>query len=239
MKQIAQSGSKFCASLLLLVGLFAAVPVLAPGLHAQSGSIGNISKAEKVDAPETNSELEGFRHSPNVQKLARYLHLSTETTAKIFEDLNSAIMIGAILWFVFRYVPKIYRRRSETLAKDLFDARLATTEAKERLTVVEERLSKLSIEIDAIREQTERDAAEDEKRIRESLEVEKQRLLASIDQEIDAAGAAARRDLKNYAAGLAIDRARSQIHLSDDDDRSLIRSFGQHFSKEDRREERN
>lgn len=222
---------------LLILLLLLSVSVAVPRLHAQG--LGDVAKAEKVDTPETNSQLEQFRHSPAVQSLARHLGLSTETTAKIFEDLNSAILIGAVLWGIFLFIPKMYRKRSEILARDLLNARLATAEAQKRLAAVEERLSKLSIEIEAIREQTERDAANDEKRIRESLEAEKQRLLASIDQEIEAAGASVRRDLKKYAASLAIERATAEINLSEADDRALIRSFGQHFSAKDHREERN
>ncbi|MGC2164167.1 MAG: ATP synthase F0 subunit B [Silvibacterium sp.] len=238
MKLLSTIALRLGVALLLLTSLTGS----APCLYAQSAAANarkSVSRAEKVDAPETNSQLEAFRHSPAVKSLAQHLHLSTETTAKIFEDLNSAIMIGAILWFLFRFVPRMYRKRSETLQKQLFDAKLATTEANERLAVVEERLSKLGIEIDAIREQTERDSVTDEKRIRDSLEVEKQRLVASVDQEIEAAGAAARRDLKKYAASLAVDRAAAEIRLSADDDRALIRSFGQNFSKEDTRGERN
>jgi F-type H+-transporting ATPase subunit b len=226
--------SHFCLVLLLFVSL----PGAAPCLHAKTVDLTKISKAEKIDAPETNSELEAFRHSPAVQSLARYAHVSVEFMAKALEDLNSAILIVAILWFVFRFVPKMYRKRSETLQKQLFDARSATTEAKERLAVVEERLSKLGIDIEAIREQTARESANDEKRIHDSLEAEKQRLLSSVEQEIEAAGAAARRDLKKYAATLAVDRAMSQIRLTADDDRALIRSFGQDLSK-DHRGERN
>jgi F-type H+-transporting ATPase subunit b len=234
---------KLFSRITLALLLFSSFTAAAPRLHAQSAASiqasNSTAKAEKVDAPETNSQLEGFRHSPAVQSLARHLHLSTETTAKIFEDLNSAIMIGAILWFLFRFVPKMYRKRSEILQKQLFDARLATTEANERLTVVEERLSKLGIEIDAIRRQTEHDGVDDEKRIHDSLEAEKQRLVASVEQEIEAAGASARRDLRKYAAGLAVDRAAAEIRLSPDDDRALIRSFARNFSKEDTRGERN
>ena len=40
-------------------------------------------------------------------------------------------------------VPKMYRKRSETLQKQLFEARSATAEANEGSAVVEERLSKL------------------------------------------------------------------------------------------------
>lgn len=231
MKRILQ----FSLILLLLSGLSAAVPQL----HAQQAGANNVAKAKKADATESNNQLESFRHSPAVQTIARHLGLSTELTAKIFEDINSAILIGVILWGIFLFVPKMYRKRSQALARDILDARTATAEARVRLTVVEDRLSKLSVEIDAIREQTEHDAANDEKRIHESLETEKQRLLASVDQEIEAAGAAARRDLKKYAARLAIDRATTEINISEADDRALIRSFGEHFSNHDHPEDRN
>jgi F-type H+-transporting ATPase subunit b len=214
--------SRLCLTLLLIAGTFSAVP----RLHAQTVPASVAPPSQKVDAPETNSELESFRHSPAVQSLARHAGVSTETMAKLMEDLNSAILIIAILWFIFRFVPKIYRNRSGKLQKDLFDARSATAEANQRLAVVEERLSKLGIEIEAIRKQTESDSVNDEKRIRESLEAEKQRLLSSVDQEVEAAGAAARRDLKKYAANLAIDRAMAQLRLSGEDDRQLVRSFG-------------
>jgi F-type H+-transporting ATPase subunit b len=184
------------------------------------------SKAEKIDAPETNKELEAFRHSPAVQALARYAHVSVEFMAKLLEDINSGVLILAILWFLLRTVPKVYRKRSTTLQKQLFDARSATTEANERLTVVEERLSKLGIDIEAIREQTAREASADEKRIHDALEIEKERIVASVEQEIEAAGAMAKRELKKYAAELAVDRAASELRLTLDDDRTLVRSFG-------------
>jgi F-type H+-transporting ATPase subunit b len=185
-----------------------------------------------MDAPETHAQMEGFRHSPAVQSIARWTHVSTETAADIFQDLNSALLIAGILWFVFRIVPKMFRKRNETLQKQLLDARLAAAEANERLAVVEERLSKLGVEIEAIREQTERDSANDEKRIHEALEAERQRIVASAEQEIDAAGAAAQRELKKFAAELAVGRARQGIHLSPDGDRVLIRAFGESLKEE-------
>lgn len=212
----------------MLAALFAPLP----RLHAQTSVGDKVSKAEKVDAPETNKELEAFRHSPAVQSLARHFNVSTEFMAKTLEDLNSAILIGAILWFIFRTVPNMYRKRTGTLQKQLFDARMATSEANEKLAAIEERLSKLGIEIDAIRQQTERDSATDEKRIHETLEAEKQRLVSSVEQEIEAAGAAARRDLKNFAATLAVERATAEIRLTDEEDRLLVRSFGKDLSGE-------
>jgi F-type H+-transporting ATPase subunit b len=187
----------------------------------------NDNLTEHMDEPETNAQMEAFRHSPAVEYLGRHLGLSTETTARINEDFNSALLIVAILWFLIRVVPKVFRKRNETLNKQLLDARLAAAEANQRLAVVEERLSKLGVEIEAIREQTEREMVNDEKRIQESIEAERQRIIASAEQEIEAAGAAARRDLKKFAAQLAVNRARQEIRLSLEEDRALIRSFGE------------
>jgi F-type H+-transporting ATPase subunit b len=192
----------------------------------------NASSGEHMEEPETHSELEQFRHSDSVKSLARRLNLSVETTARSIEIINSALIIGAIAWLVFRVVPKAFRKRNDTLQKQLIEARLAATEANERLAVVEERLSKLGIEIEAIRIQTERDSAEDEKRIQQSLETERQRIVASAEQEIEAAGAAAQRDLKRFAAQLAVNRARQQIRITPDDDRALIDSFAERLNGE-------
>ena len=188
--------------------------------------------AEHMDEPETHAQLEAFRHSDAVKMIARYAGVSADTAAVIFEDINSAILIGLILWLILRTVPKMFRKRNDTLQKQLLDARLAAAEANERLAVVEERLSKLGIEIEAIREQTERDSVEDEKRVQQSLEAERQRIVASAEQEIEAAGATAQRELKKFAAELAVDRARQAIRLGVEGDRVLIRTFGENLKGE-------
>jgi F-type H+-transporting ATPase subunit b len=194
---------------------------------AQSTPAQPTASTEQMDEPETHAQIEAFRHSEVVQAIARRAGLSTKTAAEIFQDVNSGLLILGILWFVIRVVPKMFRKRNETLQKQLLDARLAAAEANQRLAAVEERLSKLGVEIEAIREQTERDSVNDEKRIQESLEAERQRIVASAEQEIDLASAAAQRELKKFAAELAVDRARREIRLSADADRTLIRAFGE------------
>jgi F-type H+-transporting ATPase subunit b len=223
------------------LGMILALPVL-PCAHAQQSapaassttqtSGDALSQPNKMDAPETNHELDEFRHSAAVGALARDAHLNTELAAKIFEDINSAILIGLILWLGFKVVPKMLRNRSDALQKQLFEARAATAQANERLAVVEERLSKLGIEIEAIREQTERDSVEDEKRIGAAMEAERQRIVASAEQEIELAGAAAQRELKKFAADLAVDRALERIRLTAEDDRVLIHNFGEELKAE-------
>jgi F-type H+-transporting ATPase subunit b len=120
----------------------------------------------------------------------------------------------------------MFRSRTETLQKDLVAARLATEDANRRLAEVEARLLRLDSEIGSIRQQVEQESIEDEKRIHATLEAERERVIASAEQEIAAVQAAAQRDLKKFAADLAIDHAMRRIQLSNDTDRALVREFG-------------
>lgn len=183
------------------------------------------SDYEKMDAPETNSEEEQYRHSASVQWIAKTMHTDTETAAKIFEDFNSAVMILAIVWFLVKFLPKAFRSRAEKIQKDLLEARAATEDAGKRLSAVEDRLAKLDSEIEAIRKQAEHDSVEDEKRIKASIEEERKRIIESAEQEIEAFGSAAQRDLKRLAADLAVERALQRIHLGADADRILVENF--------------
>lgn len=218
-------------SRLLLALLFAGL-LMAPvaWVHAQNNppnaARSSASGSEHMDEPETNAELEQYRHSSVVKAIARTLHVSTEAAAEIFEDFNSGVLLIAIGGFLWKFLPKMFRKREETLQKELVDARKATVEANRRLTEVEARLLRLDSEIESIREQVEKESVEDEKRIHSTLEAERERIVASAEQEIAAAQAAAQRDLKKFAADLAIDHAMRKIQLSNDTDRALVREFG-------------
>ncbi len=190
-----------------------------------------VAKNEHMDAPETDPQIEEYRHSSAVQAVARFLHLSTETAAQIFEDLNSGVILLAVAFLLWKYVPKLLRSRSENLQKELISARKATEDANHRLAEVEARLLRLDSEIGAIRQQVEHEAAEDEKRIRATLEAERERIIASAEQEISALQSAAQRELKKFAADLAIDNAMRRIQLTADTDRTLIKDFGKRLGR--------
>jgi F-type H+-transporting ATPase subunit b len=181
---------------------------------------------EHMDEPESNSEIEQYRHSPVVIAIAHFLHVKAETAAQIFEDLNSGVLLFAIVFALWKFLPRVFRSRTTALQKELVAARLATEEANRRLAEVEARLLRLDSEIDGIRKQVEQESTQDEKRMHAALEAERERIIASAEQEIGAVQAAAQRDLKKFAADLAIDHAMRKIQLSNDTDRALVREFG-------------
>jgi F-type H+-transporting ATPase subunit b len=179
----------------------------------------NLAKAEQED------EEYVFKHSESVRAFAKIFHLSPEDASMVFWALNAVLLFVFVGYFLVTGLPKAFRSRRQQLDRALVEARIATEKAEERLRAVEERLGRLDSEIAAVREQAERDSAQDEVRIKQAMEEEKQKIVASAGQEIAAAGAAAERRLRKFAAELAVDRATSRLHLTEGDDRTLIQEF--------------
>jgi F-type H+-transporting ATPase subunit b len=169
-----------------------------------------------------------------VRWLAGVLHVDKETAARVFEYLNFAILAGAVLYGLLKFLPKTFRANRENIQRQLVDARTATQQAHERLAAIEQRLSRLDEEIAAISKQAEKDSVEDEARIKAWIEVERKRIVDTVNKDIAAAGSAAQRDLKRFAAGLSVDRAAQRINLTEDDDRALMQEFAQSLGHERR-----
>ncbi|HCT60264.1 MULTISPECIES: ATP synthase F0 subunit B [Acidobacterium] len=226
----------FAMALAVCMGSFATpmarAATVTPAQAAGQQAIHNGPTTEKMDAPETDHQLDQYRHSPAVQKLANAMHLSVETTAQIFEDFNSGLLLVVIAYFLFKLLPGAFKNRSQRLAKDLVEAHSATEDANRRLEAIEARLSHLDADIASYRERSEQEAAEEEKRMRESLEAERKRIVSSAEREIEQAGAAAQRELTRYTAQLALAQARRELKVSAEMDQSLVADFGKSLAEE-------
>jgi len=191
--------------------------------NATNATSANSAGSENSKAGE--SEEQKFLHSSSVQGLARILHLDVETTSRIFLGINFAIIFFAIVIPLGRVMPRVFRKRSQTLSHDLQTARQATADANSRLSAIEAKLAGLDDEMKQFRAQVEQESAEDEKRIKATISEESARIVASAEQEIGVAAAHARRSLRNFAAELAIEHAEKGLKLTPETDRALIAEF--------------
>jgi F-type H+-transporting ATPase subunit b len=196
----------------------------APVAASQSGSDAAPAKHE-TEKQEEHSDEEAFRHSAAVKALGAKFGLDAEQAATAFSVVNFAVLAIAVLWFLFKALPKTFRNRNVALEKHLVEARAASAEASSRLGSVEARLSKLDEQIAAMRAQAEKDAQLEEQRLKASVEEEKQKILEAADLEISAATAQARRQIQQYAADLAIDQAAKKLVVSQETDRLLVQEF--------------
>ena len=219
--------------------LAVAALMIAPSRAAAQQSATGVSTATAsapASAPASGSETaqpassedEGdaaFLHSPVVQSVARMLHLKLDTTVALLLGINFAIIFFAIAIPLTRTMPKVMRKRSQTLSHDLTNARQATAEAQARMSAVEAQLAGLGEEIKKLSAQVEQESVEDERRIKASLGEESARIVAAAEQEINTAVTQAKRGLRSFAADLAIGQAEKQIALTPETDRALIAEF--------------
>jgi F-type H+-transporting ATPase subunit b len=224
----------FLFALLCLSGALGLQPARALQAAPTEPGAGVKRAPVTLDNPGEETGDDVYRHSASVKLLARWLHLDKETAARLFEYLNFAILAGAVLFALLKFLPKTFRANREEIQHRLVEARTATQQANERLAAIEQRLAKLDEEIAAITRQAEKDSVEDEARIKASIETERERIVEAVSRDIAAASSAAQRDLKRFAAELAVDRAAQRMLLSEDDDRALVQEFSQSLGQQAR-----
>ena len=202
----------------------AQAPTVAPA-NSTAASTQSLDSAGTPPHKEEAEQEQELLHAPVVQSLARMLHLNLDTTIFLLLGINFAIIFFAIAIPIGRLMPKIIRKRSQTLSHDLKTAREATADAQSRLSAVEAKLAGLGEEMEKFRAQIEQDSLEDEKRIKAALGEESARIVAAAEQEISVAAAQVRRGLRDFAANLAIDQASRQLAMTPETDRALIAEF--------------
>lgn len=185
--------------------------------------------ATKAAAEEKPSQEEQNKQfligGPIVKWTAQKFNISVETASVIYQVLNFAVIFLLVIIPMARVMPKIFRKRSQTLGANLQEARKATEDANARLRAVEEKLSGLDDEIKKLQAQVEQESLEDEKRVKASLAEESARIAEQAEQELNVAVAQARRSLRHFAADLAIEQAAKQVTLTPEADRALISEF--------------
>jgi F-type H+-transporting ATPase subunit b len=230
----------------LLAGLTFAV-VLGVGFQVREQPV-LAQAAGAASTPETQSadqnkpekdENDALVRSPNVVALGRKLGLSPEQSKIAFEVTDFLLLALGVAWIIAKMMPKILRSRTESIQKNLADARTATEEARARLSAVEERLAKLDGEIAAMRAHAEEDSAKDEQRIKASVEEEKKKILASAEQEIAAATMHAQKKLQQHAAELAIEQAARKLVVSAETDRLLVQGFAKQLTGDESKKGQN
>jgi F-type H+-transporting ATPase subunit b len=228
-------------TLCTIVAAFFILPLFASGssrsLSAQNSfaSYQQSSTQLAQDSREAAGEDDQaqFKHSASVQMLAKLTGMSLDRAYWLGVSLNFAIVAGILIWAAKKYLPDVFRNRTASIQKAMEEARKASEEANRRLTEIESRLSKLDTEIVGMRAQAEKEAVLEEAKIKAAAEEEARRIIESAEQEIAAAAKMARRELKVFAADLAVSLATNNIRIDEPTDQALVRGFAQQLPAND------
>jgi len=147
---------------------------------------------------------------------------------ELWKFVNLAIFVAALIFLLTRKVKlgEIFRARSEDIKRELAKAQQERDAAVAKLKEVEERLARLDTEVSTIKEQSEREAMEERERIARSTETEITRLGEQALREIESAGKAARKELRQYTAEQSVRLAEEIVRreIKPEDDARLIRN---------------
>lgn len=176
-------------------------------------------------AGEEKDSMDEFKHSASVGLISRITGLSLQNSYWLGMIINFAVIVALVIWAGRKYLPSMFRNRTEGIQRAMQEAQKASAEARQKLTEIESRLMKLDQEIGRMREAAEKEGAAEVARIKAAAEEDARKIIASAEQEISAAGKAARRQLTAYAADLAVTLAKKQIHVDASTDQALVRNF--------------
>ena len=176
-------------------------------------------------AGEEKDEMAEFKQSASVRAIARLTGLNLQQSYWLSVVLNFAVIAAVIIWAARKYLPGMFRDRTAAIQKAMQEAQMASEEARRRLADIESRLMKLDVEIGMMRNAAEKEGAAEEARIQAAAQEDARKIVVSAEQEIAAAAKAARRQLKDHAADLAVALAQKQIHVDAATDQALVRNF--------------
>jgi F-type H+-transporting ATPase subunit b len=227
---------RFGPWLLFLTVLFGLTLGIARAAHRQASSapeprhsMGQELVKETREAAGEDS-AEQFKHSSSVRFISRITGLDLEHSYWLAMATNFIVVAAIILWIGKKTFPAMFRNRTALIQKSMAEAQRASADANRRLAEIESRLSKLDVELGEMRNQADKEAAAEEKRIEAAAKEDAAKVLASVEQEVTAAVRSARRELKAYAADLAVSLAQKQIHVDAATDQTLVNEFARQLS---------
>ena len=185
--------------------------------------------AREAEEEEENAAL---KYSPMVTNIGKMIGLNAKASYWLFTGLNFAVVMWLILWFVKAKVLTGMRERNVSIRSAMDSAKKASDEANARLAGIEARLAKLDTEVAGLKAQAEADFKIEEQRIQQQAAEDARRVVEAAEQEIAAAAKSARRDLKTFAADLAVSLAEKKISVDRDTDERLVNTFVNQLGKD-------
>jgi len=189
---------------------------------------GELAEESREAAGEDKNEA--LKTSPSVKFLSKITGLDVHKAYWLAVILNFVIIAGLVLWAARKNLPGLFQNRTASIQKAMEEARKLSADANRRLADIESRLSKLDVEIGTMQANAEKEVQAEEQRIVDATKEETRKIVETAEQEIASAVKIARRDLKAYAADLAVTIAGKQIKVDPATDQSLVDRFAQQLT---------
>lgn len=153
------------------------------------------------------------------------------TVARLF---NFALLAGILIYLLRSPFGAFLENRRVQIRKQLTDAAATKAAAQQQLALIEQKMTVLPSELDALKRRGSAEIAAEEARIREAAEIERQRMLESARREIGRRAQSVERRLVQRTGELAVAVATERVKrtITDEDQRRLVDRYLQQVRPE-------
>jgi F-type H+-transporting ATPase subunit b len=146
---------------------------------------------------------------------------------EVWRWANFVLLVGGLGYLAAKFGGPFFQARSRKIRQEMVDAEEERKAAEKRAAEVDRRLANLESEIQALRAESQKEASSEQERMRQQTAAEMVKIRAHAEQEIAAAGKAARLELKKYSAELAVSLAGQKLRarVTPDTQEALVRGF--------------
>ena len=147
--------------------------------------------------------------------------------------INAAILFGTLFYFLRKPFAEYLAARQQQVRQDLLTATDMRKMAAEQLEELDRKMRALPREIETLKAQGAEEIAQEQARISQAAEAERQRLLEQTRREIGLQLRIAHRELVEHAADLATGIATERIkkHITDQDQARLVDRYVEQLKK--------
>jgi F-type H+-transporting ATPase subunit b len=124
---------------------------------------------------------------------------------------NFVLLAIGIGYLLAKNLPVFFSSRTSAIQKEIAEAQKLKQESEQRAAAILKRVSSLGADIEAFRAQSHKEMEREGERIREEAAAHIRKINDQAQAEIESAGKTARRELRAYAADLALDLAGQRI----------------------------
>jgi F0F1-type ATP synthase membrane subunit b/b' len=129
----------------------------------------------------------------------------------VWKWANFVILAAGAGYLLGKHMPAFFKNRTANIQKDITEAQQQKVAAEQRAAEMDARLSTLGADIEKFRAQSKIEMEQEAVRIRQETAHQIEKLQKQAEQEIESAGNLATRELREYAAKLALDLAEQRI----------------------------
>jgi F-type H+-transporting ATPase subunit b len=141
--------------------------------------------------------------------------------------VNFAILFGGLAFLLRKPMGDFFATRRKEITGGLQRAQDAQTSAQARMDEIEQRLARLTSEIDGLKTQAQKESLAEREKILAEAKREVERVVEQSRQEIERIARTVEREIKEHVADQVIDRAGTTLRseMTQDDEKRIVVRF--------------